>query len=418
MQEVSIDAALARSPAALLRDRTFGPYFAGKVMSSCGAWIQTLAAAVLMYQLTGSAFMVGAVSFAQFIGPLLFAFWAGSLADRFDRRRVVMLGRCALGLTVGSLALTIGIRGADSFGGATALLPTMLVVGVLYAITSPAQHALVPALVPPEDLEPALALSSAAPSIARTLGPAFGAGLLLVGGPALAFAVTAGGHLMLALILSRIRPRSVELSSTPPSVFGGLRYVKEDRKAAMLLLGVAALAIGSDPIITLTPSMADMYGGGEQIVGLLAAAFGFGAVLSTLSIRRLRLRISLRMLGMAGFWLLTLGLTIASLSSGVGVATGGLVVAGSGFMIASVALNIRIQRRIPEDLRGRVMALWAVAWLGSRPIAAVLNGSVADGTSVRTALLLAAVLTAASSLLARTSYGNGEPAPRLDDVPS
>lgn len=134
----SVPTAQSRTAWGLMRDRTFGPYVTGNVVSSCGNWIQQIAAAVLMFRLTRSAFMVGAVSMVLFAGPLLLALWTCVLSDRRDRRRVLMVGRGITCLAVGVLAVLIN-----------------------------------------KDLEQALALASVAPSIARTVGPAGGAGLLL-----------------------------------------------------------------------------------------------------------------------------------------------------------------------------------------------------------------------------------------------
>jgi MFS family permease len=398
-------AARRRGVASLLRDRAFGPFFVGKVLSSCGIWIQNIAAAVLMFELTRSAFMVGAVSMLQFAGPLLLSLWAGALNDRLDRRKLLTAGRVVSGVAVGSLALAVALRGTGGFGGPAVLLAAVFVMGIGLALSSPAMQALVPALVPDEDLEPALALNSAGPSIARTVGPALGAGLLVLGGPALAFGVAAGAHLTFALVLLLfVRPRPQRRPRGGARLFGGLRYLLDDRNAGFMLLGVALLGFGADPVVTLTPSLADQLNGGGETVGVLATAFGAGAVMMSVLFNQLRRVLSLRRAGMAGFWLVAAGLVVAAAGTTVPVGVAGFVLAGLGFMLATVALNTRIQRRVPDELRGRVMALWGVAFLGSRPFAALVNGSIADLASVQVALLTAGAVVLAASLFARVSY--------------
>lgn len=394
-----------RGAGALLRDRTFGPFFVGRVMSSCGNWITNVAAAVLMFELTGSAFMVGTVSMVQFLGPLVLSVWTGALTDRVNRRKLLMGGRVISGTAVGILALVLAVRGTAGFGGPVVLLAGALVIGVGFALSSPAGNALVPALVPDEDLEQALALNSAGPSIARTVGPAVGAGLLVLGGPALAFAVAAASQWINVTVLFFIRARPSPRPRDRPEVLGGVRYLLTDRKAGFLVLGVAAIAVGADPVVTLTPPVADELGGGSELVGVLASSFGVGAVALTFLIHPLRRYVNLRLLGVGGFWILAAGLLVVALNVNPVVAAAGFLLSGAGFMLATVALNTRIQRRVPDELRGRVMALWAVAFLGSRPIAALLNGSVADLVSVRAALVTAALVTLAASLFARVSYG-------------
>jgi len=393
-----------RGPVSLLRDRTFGPYFVGKLLSTSGVWVQNLAGAVLMFELTRSAFMVGLVSVAQFIPTLGLALWAGTLVDRFDRRKVLLAGRVISGVVIGTLAGLVLVLGPDGFGGEAVLLGSVFLAGIGWSISQPAGQAIIPALVPPVDLEPALAVNAAAPSLARTLGPALGAGILLIGGPAAAFLAAALAHLTFATILVFIRPRPYQRPRTRPSVWGGLAYLKQDRKAAALIVGVAMLAVGADPAITLTPSLAAEMGGGDEVVGLFASAFGVGAVLFTLTFRALRRFLDLRVIGMGGFFALAAGLYVLAFSPNVGFGLVGFLVAGFGFMMATVALNTRIQRRVPEQLRGRVMALWGLAFLGSRPFAAMLNGALADAVSIQAAVLVTATLTLLASVLARARY--------------
>jgi MFS family permease len=393
-------AARGRTAPALLRDRNFGPFLVGKIISSCGVWIGQIAAAVLMFELTRSAFMVGAVSMMLFAGPLLLALWTGTLVDRRDRRRLLMAGRAISGAAVGVLAVLLVSHGVSP----QAVLVTAAVMGIGHAVSLPAMQALTPALVPDEDLEQALAFGSVAPSIARTVGPALGAGLLVLGGPALAFAVAALSHWFFVLVLVWVRARPQRREAGRPSMLGGLRYLVADRTTALLLIAVAMMGFGADPVITLTPSLADRLGGGSELVGLFASVFGAGAVLVVVFFRRLRGLLTLRLVGVAGYLVVTVGLVVAAVVPTVPGATAAFLINGAGFMMATVALTTRIQRRVPDELRGRVMALWGVAFLGSRPIAAPVNGAVADLVSVQVALLAAAAVVAVAAGLARARY--------------
>lgn len=390
-----------RSTIALLRDHTFGPFTIGKVLSGCGNWMQSVAAAVLMFELTRSAFMVGAVSAVLYGGPLLLALWTGQLTDRRDRRLVLIAGRGISAGAVGVLALTLVIAGIDGFGGPPMLLVAAAVMGIGNALTAPAMQAVTPGLVPDEDLEPALALASIAPSTARAVGPAAGAGLIVLGGPGLAFAVAAGTHLAFVLVLMFIRARPQRREPGRPRLLGGVRYLFSERSAGLLVIGMALLAFGVDPVITLTPSMADQLGGGSALVGLFASAFGVGAILAIVLFRVIRRLLSLRRTSVAGFLVVALGLTCAAVAPSVAGGATSFLIAGVGFMMAAVALNTRVQGRVPDELRGRVMALWGVAMLGSRPLAAPVNGAIADHASVTVALLGAAAVVLASALLVR-----------------
>lgn len=233
-----------------------------------------------MYQITESAFMVGLVSVFQFLGPLVLSVWAGALSDRVDRRKVLIVGRL-ISITANLvLAALIGFWGLERFGGPIVLVAGVLVLGVGMAVSVPAMQAMVPSLVEKDQLEPAIALSSLTPSIGRMIGPVLGAGLLVLGGPALGFAVAAAVHLFFVAVLLTIRQlRPQERPKAKPKLLGGLRYLLDDRKTGALVLAVALLSVGGDSVLTLTPAKADTLGGGGDYVGILASSFGAGAVL-------------------------------------------------------------------------------------------------------------------------------------------
>lgn len=390
-----------RTNLSLLRDRDYGPFYAGKVLSNSGVWMQNLAAAVLMYELTSSAFMVGMVSAFQFTPAFVLALPSGAMSDRFDRRRLLMVGRIISGVAITTLGVLVLAGGAATTRPAV-LLAAMLVAGIGWTLSQPAMMALVPNLVPEEDLEAALALSSSVPSIGRTAGPVIGAGLLVAGGPGLALLVAGGFHLVFAAMLTRVDVRDRVRGNGRAGLLGGLRYlITDDRCAGVLMLGVIMLGFGSDPAITLAPSLADDLGGGDGLVGVLVAMFGVGAVVLSVSFRRLRRHASLRAASMLGFVLLAAGLVIVASTSEIAVVQLGFLVQGAGFMLVMVALNTRLQQRVPELLRGRVMAVWGMAFLGLRPVAALVDGALADLVGVRSAMLLVAGVTLLGIVFAR-----------------
>jgi MFS family permease len=398
---LSTEAPAPRTFRSLLLDRNYGPFLVGKTLSSSAVWAQNMAAAVLMYQLTRSAFMVGLVSTLQFLPTALLALYAGVLTDQFDRRRLLMLGRATSGVAMGGLAIMIIVRGVEGFGGPPALLFAMGVSGVGWAISAPSMQALIPAIVEMRDLEPALAANAAVPSIARSVGPVLGSGLLLLGGPPAAFGAAAAGHLLLGLILVFIRTRPVKKPQGRPTMLGGLRYLVKDRYVALLIIGVAFLNFGAEPVMTLSPSIADGLGVGDQTVGYLVSSFGIGAIFMTLGLRSVRSSLSLRQTSHAGYLIAAVGLVIVAFSMTLSGALAGFFINGLGFMMATVAVNTRIQQRIPESVRGRVMAIWSLAFLGLRPVAALLNGWMADQVGVRSAILTSAAIAVLAAQFTR-----------------
>jgi MFS family permease len=409
---VTVDGELpVRGSLGLMVDRMFGRYFAGKVLSGTGIWVQNIVAAILMWDMTGSATWVGAISVVQFAGPLVLSPWAGALTDIVNRRRLLMAGRLLSGCAAASLAVG-SLMGALS---PRFLLLATALVGVGLALSSPAMQALVPALVPPRDLDQALALSSVVGNISRAVGPALGTALLLLGGSALAFGFTAVAHWAFAATLVGLRTPPGAGRAAGGRVLDGVRYLKHDRRMAMLLLGVTALGFGVDPILTLTPALSEHFGRGDAAVGAMASVFGAGALVAAMFTRTVRRWLDLRRLGAAGFGVLALGLSLVAATGWYAVALAGFALSGAGFLAGTTALNTRIQRRVPDEIRGRVMALWTVAFLGFRPVAAAINGVVADASSARVAVALGAVVAALAVLLARVSW---RPADRRSRSPS
>lgn len=386
----------ARSARALLRDHTFGPYFFGNLVSNCGTWLQNIAAAVVVYRLTGSTVLVGAVSILQFSASLILSPWAGALSDRFDRRRLLLGGQVLSAVSAGALAVWTALVGVDGLPGPWPIFATAGLLGIGFAISVPTMQALVPALVEPADLDQAVALNSVTFNLARAIGPAMGALVLATWGAAWAFTINAASYSLLIIALLVIRPRhDRQRSGGDGSVREGLRYVRGQPVLVMLLVGVAALGFGTDPINTLTPAMADLLGGGDALVGWLVSAFGAGAAGMAFGVGALRRRVAQGPMGIAGLGILAAGLAGFAASPTAVVAIAALTLSGVGFLLAVTALTTELQQRVDDALRGRVMALWGVAFLGSRPLAALIDGAVADLVGPRTAAATAAALTAA-----------------------
>src|SRR5581483_776860 len=160
-----------RSSLRALRHWNFALYFAGNLLSNCGTWFQNIALALLVYRLTSSAFGVGVVNFAQFIGVVVLAPWAGSAADRLNRRWLIVATQ--VGATVVSTALTWII--SAHAGGLAVVLVLALLLGATTAFATPALQAILPALVPREDLGAAVAMNSVTFNLARAIGPVAGA---------------------------------------------------------------------------------------------------------------------------------------------------------------------------------------------------------------------------------------------------
>ena len=404
------DAPASRSPWELIRDRTFGVYFVGNLVSNCGTWLQNIAANVVVYDLTGSTAVVGAVSMLQFAASLLLSPWAGALSDRVDRRRLLIGGSTVSVAAAATLALWTAAVGVEGLPGPWPILAAATFIGIGWAISVPTMQALVPTLVEPEDLEQAIALNSITFNLARAVGPALGAIALVNLGAAATFGLNAASYLTLIVTLLLIRPREVERTghAGDGSVREGLRYVRGEPALFVLLIGVTALGFGTDPVNTLTPAMAKVLGGSKALVGWMVSAFGLGAAATAFGVGVIRKRVSLGQMGVTGLVILAAGLFGFGASTAMVTSLVSLGLAGMGFLLALTGLTTELQRRVPEPLLGRVMALWAVAFLGSRPVAALLDGAMGDLFGPRIAAAVAGVITAAVAVwlwLARRRHG-------------
>lgn len=393
---------LPRSMPRLLIDPAVGGYFYGKIASSIGIWIHNVVAAVVVFQATGSAFMVGAVSIAQFMPQVLLAPLMGAVADRADRRRLVVIGRAVAAVGSWALAGWLFVGGSEAIGNGLPVIASAFVVGMGFAASIPAMQAIVPALARPSELPTVIAITSTPLTIARATGPAIGALLLLTVGPAWSFFAAGTFQFVFATVVSVLPLRPVERpESKDSSVLGGLRYLRVDVSMALLLLAVAGVGFGVDPVITLTPPIAEGFGSDPELVAIMASAFGAGAAFCVFALGVVRRRVGTPRFGTGGLALLGGSLVAVAVSPAPAFAVASFFVGGIGMMAAITSLSTQIQQRVPEDLRGRIMALWAVCFVGSRPIAAAFNGGVADLWSPRAALLVLAIVLFVTAYLTR-----------------
>lgn len=386
----------------LVVDPHFGPFFLGKLVSNLGVWVHQLAAAVVVFELTESAAWVGAIGVGQFAPQLLIAPWSGARADHADRRKQLLLGRLVGGSGSASLVALPFWLGLGDRAGAIAVVVGSTVLGIGFALGGPALHALVPQLVEPRDLPAAITLNTLPITVSRAAGPVLGALILATSGPEAAFLVAALGNYLFAVALLRIRARAdatVADGRTPGArpIRDGMRHIRDNATLRTLLLGVAVIGFAADPVITLSPSLAALLGGDAGLVGALASGFGAGAALGLMVAGPLRTALGVLRLGPLGILLLGVGYALAGQARDPIVAVLAIGLAGSGMTIGLTSLTTRVQQVVTESFRGRVMAAWSIAFLGTRPLAASTLGPLADAAGVRTALAVVGVICAAAA---------------------
>lgn len=376
-----------RPLATIITDPVFGPYFFANVLSMTGSWFQNIAAAVLIYDLTGSNAAVGTVTVIQFGFMLALTLWSGGLADRFGRQRTMVAGQ--LVALLGASGLTLTVLQAE-LTSVTPVYAATAVIGFGMALTIPALLAFVPSLVEPRDLDQAITLNALTFNIARGLGPMLAGSVVAWFGIATAFAVNALSFVPFVLVLLFLTPRRPERlgGGKGPSIGETAQWFRERPPAMLLLLTAAVGGWMSDPFNTLVPALVADLGGTDAHVGLLVGCFGTGAALSAPIVGRLRAWLGRGRIMAAGLAVECGGLLVLANAPLLTLAAVGAAITGAGFLWCISSTNLELQQATSEASRGRVMAFWSMAFLGSRPFAAALDGVVADATSPRVAVLL------------------------------
>ncbi|KUI00203.1 MFS transporter [Mycolicibacterium acapulense] len=393
-----------RGALGLMFDPVFGALFWGKIFSVVAVWTHGIVAAIVMFDATRSALMVGLVGVVQFAPQLILSPMSGKWADTGNPARQILLGRvlCVAGSGFTAVWLFADPAGDDISDAVPVLLGTLL-VGFGFVVGGPAMQSIVPNLIRDGELSTAMALNSFPMTIGRIVGPAAGAYIAAHLGAGAAFAVSAVLHLVFAFFLLAVRfpAPPMRLADTDYRVRVALRYVWRDRPLFLALLAVTTVGLASDSSITLTPSLADELGGGASLVGTLSAVFGVGAAVGMATLALLRGRIASQNVSAIGLAGLGFGCAVLAAAPVTAVAIAGFVLAGLGFGWAMTGLSTVVQERAPEPLRGRIMALWLVGFLGSRPIAAAVLGGAADVFNVQVAFAVAMVFCATAALWCR-----------------
>jgi MFS family permease len=388
---------LGRQTFSSLRNRNFRRYYSGQAISLVGTWMQSVAQSWLVLQLTGSGAALGAVVALQTLPVLLLGPYGGVVADRVDKRRLMI----ALQSMMGLLALTLGVL---TVTGAVELWHVYLLaflLGLNNTFENPARQAFVLEMVGPEQLRNAVTLNSVLVNAARAVGPAIAGLVIAVGGTGVCFLVNAASFV--AVVTSLVTLDVSRLQTTPPTarakrqVREGLAYVARTPELGGSLLMMALIGcFAYEFSVTLPVVASQTFHGSATAYGFMTAAMGVGAVIGGLYVAA-KGRTGLRALSMAA---LAFGIVIALAAAAptLGLELVALALVGAASVSFLAKGNSTLQLTAAPQMRGRVMALWAVAFLGSTPIGGPVAGLVTDAFGGRGGLVLgaAACLVAAA----------------------
>jgi MFS family permease len=261
-------------------------------------------------------------------------------------------------------------------------------LGIVSATSVPAQQSLIAALVDEEDVPQAVALNSMTFNLARAIGPASAAGVIAAFGIPTAFAVNSASYLVLVAGLIVVRPREEERAERS-SLRDSLILLRERPALVVALLVVMVAGFGSDPVNTESPAFAHAFGYSDTVAGVIVAFFGAGAVTAAFlvagRVAGSRRRMALTLGALGG------GIVLFSVTPWLPLGFVFLAVAGFGYLGSNTSATTRLALGVEPWQRGRIMALWSIAFLGLRPVASLVDGAVAGAFGVRTAGVLLGV---------------------------
>ena len=366
-----------------LANVNFRKYWLSQIIALGGGWMQNVGMQLVVLSLTTSAFAIGAINVVAALPMLLFSLYGGVLADRFDRRRIVIISLALLGGISATYAFLIGFERLEYWH----ILVLATLAGLIAAFELPAQQAFVSELVPKRDLPQAIALNSASFNATRIVGPALAATAISVIGLAGAFVVNIFTLLapMLTLIgLGKVVPKRIvakQTSSGLDQLRDGIAYVRanDGTYGLIMLQGLVSFFVTPNLLVLLPLFTVNVLNGGNAWVGYMLSALGIGSLTGAITLLRgsrsekaAENRMKLAMTG------LCVGLIWLSLAPNVWVAVPGVMISGFSFSMGNTQLATRLQQTAPEELRGRVMSLVTLAFNGVMPFSTLLIAYLAQ----------------------------------------
>ena len=385
-------------------------FFVGQVFVRSGVWIQTVAELWLVLSLTGSGVSLGLTTALQFTPMLLLGAWAGVWADRLPKRRILVAAQTWLIVPAVTL-LALTATGAVELWMVYALV---FVRGLGHAVDNPVRQSFVMEVVGREHVAAAVSLNAAVVSTARFVGPAVGGTLIAVAGvtpcfvaSSLTFLVALGALLSLDVRALQHAPLSIR---RPGQLREGLRHVRSNAGLRVPLAAMAVVGTLAFNFQVVLPLMARYtFDAGPGTYGALAGAMGAGALLGAVANAGRR---SSSLVGLAALSLV-FGTAMVALAAAptLALALAALVLVGAASAAFAATTNSLLQLGAAPAIRGRVMALWSVVYLGSTPIGGPLVGWVSEHGGARAGVVVGALATLATGIaLLRSAAGEARPA--------
>jgi len=387
-----------------LRHRNYRLFFAGQGISLIGTWMQRVAMSWLVYRLTGSALLLGVVNFTGQAPTLLFTPFAGVIADRYDRHRLLV----ATQVMAMVQAVLIAVLVLTNVIAVWHLVLLSLFLGIVNAFDTPIRQSLIVDMIESrEDLGNAIALNSSMMNGARLVGPSIAGILIASVGEGMCFLLNAISYVAVIAALMAMTIASKKMRAQRPHIWEawreGVTYAFGSPPIRSVLVLLAVVSFMGMPYATLLPIFAqEVLHGGAQTLGFLMGAAGIGALIGAMFLASRDSMLGLETVLVVAAMIFGTGLIGFSLSRIFWLSCGLMIVSGSGMMVHMAAANTLVQTLVDDDKRGRVMSLHTMSVRGMVPLGSLIAGGLASQIGAPATLTLGGICCVLGALIFAT----------------
>ncbi|MEI9913424.1 MAG: MFS transporter [Candidatus Saccharibacteria bacterium] len=383
--------------------RNFRLFIIGQAISLCGTWMQTIAISWLVLQLSHSGTILGLAIAAQFVPVLLFGVWGGVIADRFNKRRVLFITQSIFGV----LALTLGILVLSHNIDLLEVFIIAVLIGLVQVVDNPTRQSFVVEMVGTEQVRNAVTLNSTMVNVARVIGPSFGGILIATVGVGTCFIVNA--FTFVAVLIALFLMHVSELRTTRPAkrepgqLKAGFKYVlsEPNLKVTLIMMFIIGTFAYEFPVVFPLFATHVLHGNASTYSSMMVAT-GIGAVLGGLYAAGHTPRTENPLILIA--FIFGVSILLAAFMPTHLLVLVFLVLVGALSVLFIAIGNTTLQLTSTQEMRGRVMALWTVAFLGTTPVGGPIIGFISDHTNPRIGLAVGGISAVIAAIIAKTMY--------------
>ena len=385
---------------ASLKHKNFRLFFAGQTVSLIGTWVHQTALSWLIYNITGSKFMLGLISALASLPMFFFSIWGGVIADRFPKRKTLIATQTVSMVLVAVLAALVLLNIYKIWH----IIVISVLLGVNFAVDMPVRQSFLIDITGKEDLMNGIALNSSIVNLARVLGPALAGIIMVKYGISWCFVINSLSFLAVIVALCYLKIPQIPIKERTESIvqyiISGFRYVKHNKMILEAMIIMALMGIFGWSYALLIPALAkDVFLKGEHGYALLVSANGLGALIGALFVAYIGNSPNKRRIMNGGIYFFSVMVFLLSFSKVYWVSLILIAGAGMGLLVYFSSCTTLIQSSVDDSVRGRVMGIWALVFGGMMPIGNLFAGVFAEYFGVPATLLLSSIICPIFTLL-------------------